>query len=214
MSLTLTRLVATFCIAVCGLLVTGLTVTATSSDNTWAPTGALLETLESPVFALAADPADGRHLLAGTASGAIYLSVDAGTTWRQVRKSSGRAVLALAFDPGRPGTILAGTRGAGVWRSVDAGLNWQSGLGGEARTVRAFAFLNGAALAASDEGILSSRDGVAWSIAGLSQVRISALAVLPTTNTSPNGTVIAGGDATHGAEPLPLFSSPDVGQTW
>ena len=215
MSLTLTRLVATFFVAVCGLLVTtGLRVMAAGPDNTWAPAGALLEKLDSPVFALAVDPADGRRMLAGTASGAIYLSADAGTSWRQVRKTSGRAVLALAFDPGRPGTLFAGTRGSGVWRSVDAGVTWQSPQGGEARTVRAFAFLNGAALAASDEGILSSRDGGPWSMAGLSQARLSALAVLPASSSGANGTVIAGGDATQGAEPLPLFGSTDGGQTW
>lgn len=214
MSLTLPRLVATFFVAVCGLLVTGLSVVAAGPDNTWTPAGAVLETQDSPVFALAVDPADGRRMLAGTASGAIYLSADAGTSWKQVRKSSGRAVLTLAFDPGRPGTLLAGTRGAGVWRSVDAGLTWQSPIGGEGRTVRAFAFLNGAALAAGDAGILSSRDGGPWSIAGLSQVRISALAVLPASSSGANGTVVAGGDATQGAEPMPLFSSTDGGQTW
>src|SRR5262245_5749244 len=214
MSPTLFRLVATFFVAVYGGVVSGAMVLAAGSDNTWAPAGALLEKLDSPVFALAVDPADGRRMLAGTASGAIYLSADAGTSWRQVRKTSGRAVLALAFDPGRPGTLFAGTRGSGVLRSVDAGVTWQSPQGGEARTVRAFAFLNGAALAASDEGILSSRDGGPWSMAGLSQVRLSALAVLPASSSGANGTVIAGGDATQGTEPLPLFSSTDGGQTW
>jgi len=43
-------------------------MTKAGSDNTWAPAGALLEKLDSPVFALAVDPADGRRMLAGTAS--------------------------------------------------------------------------------------------------------------------------------------------------
>ena len=214
MSLTLVRLVATFFVAVYGVVVSGLTALAAGSDNTWAPAGAFLEKPDGPVFALAVDPADGRRTFAGTAGGAIYLSPDGGTSWRQVRKSSGRAVLALAFDPARPGTLLAGTRGAGIWRSVDAGVSWQSQQGSEARTVRAFAFLNGAALAAGDEGVLASRDGGPWSTAGLPQVRISALAVLPASNAAANGTVVAGGDATRGPEPLPLFSSTDGGQTW
>lgn len=214
MSLTLVRLAATFLVAGYGVVAAGLTPLAAGSDNTWAPAGAFVEKLNSPVFALAVDPADGRRTLAGTASGTIYLSPDGGTSWKQVRKSSGHAVLALAFDPARPGTLLAGTRGAGIWRSADAGLSWQSQQGGEARTVRAFAFLSGAALAASDEGVLSSRDGGPWSIAGLPQVRISALAILPASNTAPNGTVVAGGDATQGGEPLPLFSSTDGGRTW
>jgi photosystem II stability/assembly factor-like uncharacterized protein len=214
MSLTLVRLVATFFVAACGVVATGLTPVAAASDNTWAPAGAFAEKLNSPVFALAVDPADYRRTLVGTASGTIYLSPDAGTSWRPMRKTSGHAVLALAFDPARPGTILAGTRGAGVWRSADNGLSWQSQQGSEARTVRAFAFANGAALAATDQGVLSSRDGGPWSSAGLPQVRVSALAVVPASSAAANGMVVAGGDATQGPEPLPVFTSGDGGQTW
>ncbi len=214
MSPTLVRRAASVLVAGCAAVVAGLTAMAAGSDNTWAPAGAFAEKLNGPVFALAVDPADGRRTLAGTASGTIYLSPDGGASWRPVRKSSGHAVLALAFDPARPGTLLAGTRGAGIWRSVDAGLSWQSEQGSEGRTVRAFAFLNGTALAAGDQGVLRSRGGGPWSSAGLPQARISALAVLPASGTSANGTVVAGGDATQGTEPLPLFSSTDGGQTW
>ena len=214
MPLTLARRAASILIAGCWAVAACLTATAAGPDNTWAPAGAFVERLNSPVFALAVDPADGRRTVAGTASGTIYSSSDGGASWRPVRKGSGRAVLALAFDPARPGTLLAGTRGGGIWRSVDAGLNWQSQQGSEARTIRAFAFLNGAALAASDEGVLRSRDGGPWSSAGLSQVRISALAVMPASSAAANGIVVAGGDATHGTEPLPLFSSTDGGQNW
>ncbi len=211
---TLVRPVATIILAGCAVVAAGLTPLAAGSDNTWAAAGALAENLSTPVFALAVDPADGRQTLAGTGGGAIYLSSDGGTSWRKVRKSSGHAVLALAFDPARPGTLLAGTRGAGIWRSADAGLSWQSQPGSEARTIRAFTFLRGAVLAATDEGLLSSRDGRSWSSAGLSQVRVSALTVLPGSGGTVNGTVIAGGDATQGNEPLPLFSSTDGGRTW
>jgi photosystem II stability/assembly factor-like uncharacterized protein len=214
MSPSLVRHVATVLVAVLGAVAAGLTAAAAGPDNTWAPAGAFVEKLSSPVFALAVDPADGRRTLAGTASGTIYLSSNSGASWRPVGKSSGHAVLALAFDPARPGTLLSGTRGGGIWRSVDAGLSWQPQQGSEARTVRAFAFLNGAALAASDGGVLRSRDGGPWSSAGLAQVRVSALAVLPASGNAPNATVVAGGDATQGTEPLPLFSSTDGGQSW
>ncbi len=149
-----------------GLLAASLVPFAASSDSTWAATAALPEKLDSPVFALAVDPADGRRLLVGTPSGAIYLSIDSGAAWRPVRRSSGGAVLALAFDPAAPGALLAGTRGAGVLRSADGGASWQPQLGSEGRTVRGFSFLPGAALAASDEGVLSSRSGGPWLTAG------------------------------------------------
>jgi photosystem II stability/assembly factor-like uncharacterized protein len=211
----LVRLVATLLLATGGVVAAGLTSLAAGPDNTWTAVGALGERLNSPVFALAVDPADGRRMVAGTAAGAIYLSPDGGGSWRPVRKGAGRAVLALAFDPARPGTLLGGTRGAGVWRSTDGGQNWQSQPGSENRTIRAFAFpLNGAVLAGGDEGLLSSRDGGSWSGAGLPQVRVSALTVLPAGGGAANATVIAGGDATQGTEPLPLFSSADGGRTW
>jgi photosystem II stability/assembly factor-like uncharacterized protein len=209
MPLSLARRTASFLVAACCVVAAGITASAAGPDNTWTPAGAFVEKLNSPVFALAVDPADGRRTLAGTASGTIYLSSDGGASWRPVRGGSGHAVLALAFDPARPGTLLAGTGGAGILRSTDGGTNWQVQAGAETRTVRAFAFVNGAALAASDEGVLRSRDGGPWSSAGLPQVRVSALAVMPA-----GGQVVAGGDATRGTEPLPLFSSKDGGQSW
>src|SRR5436190_22792679 len=73
MSLSLARRAASVLVAAYGVAAAGLTGVAGDSDNTWAPTGAFAEKLDSPVFALAVDPADGRRTLAGTASGTIYL---------------------------------------------------------------------------------------------------------------------------------------------
>jgi len=213
MPLALARRVASVLAAACCVVAAGLTAAAAGPDNTWAPTGPFVEKLNSPVFALAVDPADGRRTLAGTASGTIYLSADGAASWRAVRKGAGHAVLSLAFDPGRSGAVLAGTGGGGVLRSTDRGQTWQPQPGGEARTVRAFAFANGDALAASDQGVLRSHDGGAWESAGLGQVRVSALAVLPA-SAAARATVVAGGDATQGTEPLPLFRSTDGGQNW
>src|SRR2546430_1233150 len=179
MPLSLVRLAASAVVAAYGAIAAGLPAVAAGPDNTWAPAGAIVEKRSSPVFALAVDPADGHRALAGTASGTIYLSRDGGASWRAVRRTAGHAILALAFDPARPGAVLAGTRGAGIWRSADAGLSWQAQQGSEARTIRGFAFLDGAALAAGDEGVLRSRDGGPWSGAGLAQVRVSPPAVVP-----------------------------------
>lgn len=206
-------LIATCCVAACCVVAAGLTAAAAGSDDTWTPTGAFAEKLNSPIFALAVDPADGRRTLAGTTSGTIYLSTDRGASWKPARRGSGHAVLALAFDPARPGTLLAGTAGEGILRSADGGQSWQAQPGAEAGTVRAFAFVNGAALAASDDGVLRSRDGGPWSSAGLGQVRVSALAVVPAGGAA-GASVVAGGDATRGTEPLPLFTSADGGQHW
>ncbi len=186
-------------------LVAGLT-TAAASNDAWAPLGPPPARLDGPIFALAVDPADGHHLLAGTSAGDLLRSLDGGASWKAVR-TGGRGVSALAFDPGRPGVALAGTRGAGVWLSGDGGVSWQQQPGGETRAVRAFAFLKGAVLAGTDQGVFVSRNGALWTPAGLAQVRISALA-------AAGDTVVAGGDATQGAEPMPLYVSGDGGQSW
>jgi hypothetical protein len=204
------RSLATFCMAGLGVLAAG--VPAAASDGLWAPAGPLPGRPDAPVFALAMDPADGRQVLAGSEAGTILRSADGGAAWRTVASGLGRGVAALAFDPSRPGVVEAGTRGDGVWRSADAGLTWQRQPGAEGRTVRAFAFLGDTTLAGGDRGVLASRAGGPWSPGGLGQVRVSALAAW----TEADGTQVAmaGGDATQGGEPLPLFSSADAGRTW
>ncbi len=197
-----------------GVLAAGLTASAAGPDDTWAPAAALPDRLDSPVFALAVNPAEGRQVLAGAATaagGAIYRSGDGGATWQPVRAGLGHGVAVLAFDPRRPGVALAGTRGAGIWRSADGGLSWQSQPGAEGRTVRAFGFVGDVALAGGDRGVLASRAGGPWAASGLAQVRVSALAVLATEG---GHLVVAGGDATQGSEPLPLFASADTGASW
>jgi hypothetical protein len=187
-------------------LAAGMTAAA-GADDTWVPLGALPAPGGGPVFALAADPADGHRLLAGTSGGVLLRSADGGATWRAVRSGLGRGVSALAFVPGQPGAVLAGTRGAGVWLSADDGLTWQRQAGTAGQTVRAFAFAGNAVLAGADQGVLVSQGGGPWAPAGLAQVHVSALAV-------SGGAVTAGGDATRGSDPLPLYVSGDAGQTW
>lgn len=200
------RLLAIGCLAGLWALAAG-SIAAAGADDTWTPLAALPARLDAPVFALAADPADGRRLLAGTAGGVLFLSADGGATWEAVASGLGRGVSALAFDPVRPGVVLAGTRGAGVWLSTDGGLTWQRQPGTEARTVRAFAFAGDAVLAGADQGVLVSRAGGPWAAAGLGDVRVSALAAV-------GDAVAAGGDATRGTERLPLYLSGDGGRTW
>jgi hypothetical protein len=200
------RPLATGCVAGLWALAAGAIAAAGAAD-TWVPLGALPARLDAPVFALAADPADGHRVLAGTAGGGLFRSVNAGATWNEVESGLGRGVAALPFDPARPGVVLAGTRGAGVWSSADGGLTWQPQPATAGRTVRAFAFVRDAVLAGGDQGVLVSRAGGPWSTAGLDQVRVSALA-------ASGDAVAAGGDASRGGEPLPLYVSGDAGQTW
>lgn len=88
------------------------------------------------VSALAVDPADPSHVLAGAGAGGIWESRDAGATWAP--RSDDQATLttgALLFDPSRPGRAYAGTGegndewryallGMGVLQSSDGGTTW------------------------------------------------------------------------------------------
>ena len=186
-------------------------VRAAAADNTWTQLAAVPQTGGDPVLALAVDPADGRVLLAGTGAGDIYRSMDGAQSWRLARSGLGRGVAAIAFSPFKQGLVLAGTRGSGIWRSGDGGASWQPQPGTESRTVRAFGFTKSVTVAGGDEGVLVSRDGGSWSPSGLNQVTVSALAT-PAANEPER--LVAGGDASRGSEPLPLFTSSDGGQSW
>ncbi|TAN61723.1 MAG: hypothetical protein EPN20_11955, partial [Magnetospirillum sp.] len=85
------------------------------------------------VSALAVDPLNASHILAGSAQGGVWESKDAGLTWAprtdaQPSLSTG----AIAFDPIAPSTVYAGTgegdffsyTGAGLLRSIDGGQTW------------------------------------------------------------------------------------------
>jgi hypothetical protein len=179
--------------------------------NTWTLLAALPERLHDPVFAIGVDPSGDQRVLAGTLTGNLYRSTDGGGTWRQTGSGLGHGVLTLAYDPFRPGVVLAGTRGAGIWRSRDGGASWQADAGSAPRTVRTFGFARQLTLAGTDAGLLVSRGGGPWTQAGLGQVAVSAVAVAAATDPLQ---LVAGGDATRGTEPLPLFDSGDGGHSW
>src|SRR6185436_7962340 len=85
------------------------------------------------VRSLAFDPRNSNRLFAGTASGGIWLSEDAGNTWRPNNDFlPNLSVTTLAFDAGNAdvmylgtGEASAGLVGVGAFRSVDGGNTWQ-----------------------------------------------------------------------------------------
>ncbi len=74
------------------------------------------------VYALCIDPLQPERLYAGTDSG-LYISQDAGVTWRHSIELQGQPVLSLAFDAER-GSLFAGLAAGGVWVSHDTGATW------------------------------------------------------------------------------------------
>jgi photosystem II stability/assembly factor-like uncharacterized protein len=85
------------------------------------------------VSALAIDPSDPAHILAGAGGGGVWESRDGGAMWapRTDRKPT-LATGAIAFDPSNPAIVYAGTGegdfftrlGAGLLRSTNGGRTW------------------------------------------------------------------------------------------
>ena len=87
------------------------------------------------VAAIAVDPSNPAHVLAGAANGGIWESQDRGATWApRTDHAATTAVGAVTFDPSNPQTVYCGTGeanwwsylGAGILRSTDGGTSWAS----------------------------------------------------------------------------------------
>lgn len=85
------------------------------------------------VSALAIDPRDPAHVLAGAANGGVWESRDRGASWApRTDYAPTLAVGAIAFDPSNPATVYCGTGegnwwwflGAGILRSTNGGTTW------------------------------------------------------------------------------------------
>ncbi|MFJ9645283.1 hypothetical protein [Streptomyces sp. NPDC101206] len=166
------------------------------------------------ISAIAVDPGNGAHLLAGAAGGGIWESTDRGASWAP--RTDDAATLttgALAFDPAAPGTVLAGTGegnawswlGTGVIRSTDGGTTWAP-LCTDPFTGQGFYDLAfdptrpGTVLAGTTAGLYGSADGGAsWTLRRAGATWSVAL--------SANGEALA-------ARSDGLFRSDDGGAGW
>ncbi len=70
-------------------------------------------------------PADPRTVFVGTANQGLYISSDAGGSWRQATTPfQNPRVSAVAIDRRDPNTVYAGLTDRYVWRSDDGGFSW------------------------------------------------------------------------------------------
>lgn len=104
----------------------------------WRPIGPLplltewpFKTATGRVKALAISPEDPNIVLAGSSSGGIWRSTDAGSTFTPVSDThSDLSIGAIAFAPSNPRTVYAVSGsdflGTGVLKSTDAGATWQA----------------------------------------------------------------------------------------
>jgi len=181
-------------------------------ESTWVLLAPLPEKLESPIFAMSVSPSDPALLMVGTESGTIYRSNDGGTTWAVAAHGLGRGVTTIQYSPFKVGLIYAGTRAGGLWRSTDSGATWSKLAGIPNTTVRSLGFAKSLTLAGSDGGLFSTHDGTTWApYLSFSPLSLDAIAVAAV-NDPPH--LLAGGDASKGSEPLPLYISSDGGTSW
>ena len=97
--------------------------------------------------ALAYDPSDPDHILAGTGAGALFDSTDNGLHWRpfaQLGPDHDLTLQALAFDPAHPGTIYAGGwsitgSGGGFFLTRDGGRSWSEPAALRGKSIQALA---------------------------------------------------------------------------
>ena len=86
---------------------------------------------------IAVDPTDKFHWIVGVASGGVWKTENAGTTWTPVfDDQSSYSIGCVTFDPSDPLTVWVGTGennsqrsvayGDGVYKSVDGGLTWKN----------------------------------------------------------------------------------------
>ena len=84
------------------------------------------------VRAIAFDPRNSNRVFAGTASGGLWQSDDAGASWRpNFDFLPNLSVTAIVVDPSNPNTMYLGTGeasgglvGVGAFKSVDGGVTW------------------------------------------------------------------------------------------
>lgn len=97
--------------------------------------GASRVNVSGRVSAIAIDPSNPAHVLAGAANGGVWESRDRGASWApRTDYAATLAVGALAYDPRTPATVYCGTGegnwwsflGAGILRSNDGGTTWST----------------------------------------------------------------------------------------
>ena len=178
--------------------------------STWVALKSLPRQGKAAIFALAVDPSNSQHLIAGNSEGSLLRSTDGAATWTSVYTGKS-ALTTVVFSPFNSAIVLAGTRGAGGLVTRDGGATWSVATGLEGRQVRVFSFSLTVVAAGTDKGVFISPDGSSWQQSGLTNRSIDALAV---TAIHAPVRIVAGSDGPLTAGTVPMFQTIDGGLNW
>ena len=166
-----------------------------------------------PVTAVALDPSNPQHVLAGLYGDGLYETTDGGSHWvpRQSGLSADEAVSALAFSPPSHPALFIGTAHQGVLRSsptVNAAVETNQGLANASVwRVAVDAAQSNIVFAATNDGVFRSDDGgFSW---GLS-LRLLSTSAFPGVWTDPVHSGVAYAAAADGR----LSRTEDSGAHW
>ena len=178
------------------------------------------------VRSMAIDPRNPQRILAGSASGGLWISEDGGSTWRaNADFFPNLSVSAIVFDPLAPTTVYIGTGeasaglvGVGAFKSTDSGVTWQFLASTNVDQNADWRFVNRLAVHPSQPSILlaavTNADRVTGGIyrstdAGATWAKVSNVRALDV-KFDPNN----GGNAVAGPDNGTILYSRDAGATW
>jgi photosystem II stability/assembly factor-like uncharacterized protein len=126
----------------------------TDGGTTWTVLNGLPE--GETVRAVAVDPADTQHVLAGVEGLGVYSSTDGGGTWQPsyAGLEANNSLHDIVFDPTNSQVVYTSDHFSGVYRSIDGGLTWvQINDGLRTRSV------NGLSISTDGQHLYAATDG-------------------------------------------------------
>ena len=139
------------------------------------------------------------YLYVGNPSGGVFFSTDEGENW----DTSGLINIGITQIAADDSSTVIAINGSHIYRSSDQGLNWSKADSGNIASYKfSISFMNGSWVAATDSGIIFSRDkGLSWKCSTMDSIFTGIF-----TLAQKGDTLYAGGNY--------LLRSLDTGKTW
>jgi photosystem II stability/assembly factor-like uncharacterized protein len=206
------RVLHAFLLTAFAAIAVGWAISGAAAEVRWTPAG-IQQPGEADRVIWSIDSAPGRAstILVSTFGHGVLRTTDGGSTWTAVLPRIDAWF--VRFDADHAGVVYAGTPAAGLYKSVDGGAAWALANQGLADLdVRSIAITKDLLVVGTSRGVFYSTNAAGtWTTLGLSDLSISAVAILPT---SAGVTLLAGADNGASAGSSYLFRSQDETASW